>query len=95
MAKELCTCTGKLPLGGLPINSVALKLDCPGVTLALDCTNLKLKNWLVFTRKAFSPKEMLSKTTLFYTTPLIGALRNRIDGLLVPGKVLTDRLITG
>ena len=34
MAKECVLCTGKLPLGGLPRNSVVRITDCPDMTAA-------------------------------------------------------------
>ena len=36
MAKECALITGKLPLGGLPRNSVVRIIDCPDMTSAVD-----------------------------------------------------------
>ena len=36
MAKEFTLSTGKLPLGGLPRNSVVVIIDCPDITSAVN-----------------------------------------------------------
>lgn len=39
MAKEFTLSTGKVPLCGLPRNSVVRITDCPDMTSAVDCGN--------------------------------------------------------